>query len=133
MVADAAFSREAPASMHGRAPARGDMSSSVLGAAAVAECAGGSWLATAVAEATDRRGLDGLRLPLHHPHRLLHAGLLHVLHVAVLLLLLLHADHRRPHLILHGCLDRHHLHHDGCTVSSRPAAQALKSMSRERV
>ena len=59
-------------------------------------------LATAVSFDTDRRGLDGLRLLLHHPHRLLllHAGLLHVLHVAVLLLLL-HADHRRPHLILH--------------------------------
>ena len=81
--------------MHGRAPARGDMSSSVLGAAAVAKCAGGSLLATAVSFDTDRRGLDGLRLLLHHPHRLLllHAGLLHVLHVAALL----HADH----LILH--------------------------------
>ena len=93
MVADAAFSREAPASMHGRALAGVTCPCSVLGAAAVAKCAGGSLLATAVSFDTDRRGLDGLRLPLHHPHRLLHAGLLHVLHVAVLL----HADH----LILH--------------------------------
>ena len=102
MVADALFSREAPDSMHGQAPDRVTYPCSVLGAAAAAECAGDCWLATVVAEATGRRGLDGLRLLLLSN---VLRGLLNVLHVSVLLLLHagllhLHVYHRHSELIL---------------------------------
>ena len=116
MVADALFSREAPDSMHGQAPDRVTYPCSVLGAAAAAECAGDCWLATVVAEATGRRGLDGLRLLLlsNVLRGLLNVllllsnvlrGLLNVLHVSVLLLLHagllhLHVYHRHSELIL---------------------------------